>query len=785
MAGVLGAEKEGEAALERRSLVSPTTAGLPLSHRLSIVYLAAPVVVWLVGWFEWWVGLPMAALLAAGLWGALSGSWRISLSLPIFVALLAALAWVLLTQYGGLWKSDGDLETHFALLRDLGRGRWPTYFTDYWNDNPPLLSYYIGLNIVPGLVGRWLGSAALSWAFPLWISVGVGLLICLFIRGLSTLRATLIAIAIIAFFSGMDALELVLQLGPQNAFDAIRGGEIFVERQRTKPLDVRLYPLYYPNSYFLWYAPQHLIAGGLVSLIIIQSRHQPRFKAVSFLVIAICLFWSPISALGLLPLAATLIVRKEVRPFLKWPNVLVAPLLVGLIALHLNNDMPSDFGWLWQYYNDHAQMLIDLMWLYLTEFVLLAFVLWRMYPPIIKEPVFVVILSVLTVAPWFIYHPYPFYIMTKGTVPVLIALAYLTTRVVIRHLPETVSRPQTAFSSASSSGRGIHTSLVAMIAIGGLTPLIVFLKSSNYPNTVYEQSERTLLVHEYPWFATERSMTNVPVFFQKILQKHDRKGLSLEDPIIHSKYDIYLQEQENALIYLNRNCIPNSERNTSFFLHIYPSDNNDLPHSYKRIGYEIKESTWELLNRWTYTQTDHNDCIAIFGLPDYGITHIVAGQYTPYLGIDWSVEYQFDADNNAIDKYINRFNPNDTYQAYYSYYQSTTANEPIIRSSFEVYLMQLHQKTLIYTKDNCTSSSVLYPFFLHVIPTDINDLPAQRLQLGFDNYDFEFEDRGVIFDNKCLAVVPIPDYDIAAIRTGQWNPIDGQRFWQDEITIDR
>ena len=51
--------------------------GLPLVHRLAIAYFAAPVAVWLLGWFKWWFGIPAAALLAVGLWRALSGPWPI------------------------------------------------------------------------------------------------------------------------------------------------------------------------------------------------------------------------------------------------------------------------------------------------------------------------------------------------------------------------------------------------------------------------------------------------------------------------------------------------------------------------------------------------------------------------------------------------------------------------------------------------------------------------------------------------------------------------------------
>ena len=36
---------------------------LPLLHRLGIIYLMVPMIIWLVGWFQWWFGIPAAILI--------------------------------------------------------------------------------------------------------------------------------------------------------------------------------------------------------------------------------------------------------------------------------------------------------------------------------------------------------------------------------------------------------------------------------------------------------------------------------------------------------------------------------------------------------------------------------------------------------------------------------------------------------------------------------------------------------------------------------------------------
>ena len=97
--------------------------GLPLLHRLAILYLMLPVCIWLAGWFEWWLGLPAVALLGAGLWPALAGSWRVSRPRPaVFACVLLALGWVMLTAAGGVFDGgNGDWLEHRTTLLDPGR----------------------------------------------------------------------------------------------------------------------------------------------------------------------------------------------------------------------------------------------------------------------------------------------------------------------------------------------------------------------------------------------------------------------------------------------------------------------------------------------------------------------------------------------------------------------------------------------------------------------------------------------------------------------------------------
>ena len=95
---------------------------------------------------------------------------------------------------------------------------------------------------------------------------------------------------------------------------------------------------------------------------------------------------------------------------------------------------------------------------------------------------------------------------------------------------------------------------------------------------------------------------------------------------------------------------------------------------------------------------------------------------------------------------------------------------PVIRSDWDVYLIE---NSLIYVKEPCASADTEARFFLALYPADANDLPDYRKQHGFANLDFDFRDRGEIFDGRCMAGIPLPEYAIARISTGQFVRVDG------------
>ena len=102
---------------------------------------------------------------------------------------------------------------------------------------------------------------------------------------------------------------------------------------------------------------------------------------------------------------------------------------------------------------------------------------------------------------------------------------------------------------------------------------------------------------------------------------------------------------------------------------------------------------------------------------------------------------------------------------------------------FDVYLAE---DALVYVKVACEQADVDTSFFLHLVPTG-DDFDAGRESVGFNNLDFMLEHHGDWFGEEgnggpCLAEVPLPDYDIAKIRTGQYMLEEGFPIvWEGEI----
>ena len=112
-------------------------------------------------------------------------------------------------------------------------------------------------------------------------------------------------------------------------------------------------------------------------------------------------------------------------------------------------------------------------------------------------------------------------------------------------------------------------------------------------------------------------------------------------------------------------------------------------------------------------------------------------------------------------------------------YRAAVSGEPAARSRFDVYATD---RALTYVKEPCEPADTEARFFLHLTPLRADDLPEARRSLGSDNRDFDFFPNGTWFDDKCIASVPLPDYPVSSVRTGQFVRGEGG-IWSAEFDL--
>ena len=610
-----------------------TARELPLVHRLAMAYLLAPVAVWLLGWFHWWVGVPATALLAVGVWKALSGSWRWRRpSRTTIVLAVAAGIWVMTTPAGGVFTNI-EWNAHRAVLLDMTRGGWPTHPVDYLHDAPPLLRYYLGWYMVPALAGRWLGPAALNWAVPLWTWCGVALVVLLFARGLPTLRAALAAVAVLVFFSGMDVVELALREGVPDAVRMIRNRldlEWVVPHGQDRRLEfVRtasspMFLEYQSHTLTLQFTPQHFLPAGLGTLLMLQLRRRRRFLEASGVVLAACLFWSPLLSTALLVLAAAMLARnRNARQVASWRNVFVAVPLAALIALYLTSGaVDFERGWLWELYDDRVQLAVDVLLLYATEFAVLAVLLWRLDRRVVRDPIFVAAVAMMLAAPWYYYGGLTISQWSiRFTIPPLMVLAYYAARAVVRRPSVLRARPA-------------YRALLAVLAVGAFDVVWNMGYLMHNPRLLpYETLGTSLVVDTRPLFIRQRSTHSAPKPLAALLRGHKADDAYEGTLLLRSTYDVYLRE--NRLVYVNRRRCRRGDGQipSRFYADVYPADPRVLPPGRAELGYE--RIAFRMI-RWMHYKS--GGCVVPVQLPDYEVARIRAGQVVPSGRQLWEAE---------------------------------------------------------------------------------------------------------------------------------------------------
>ncbi len=244
---------------------------------------------------------------------------------------------------------------------------------------------------------------------------------------------------------------------------------------------------------------------------------------------------------------------------------------------------------------------------------------------------------------------------------------------------------------------------------------------------------------------------SVQAFYRDIYQK-----IKTYEPVTRSGFDIYVDRDK--LVYIKESCSRGLwER---FFVHVFPVNKADLTDSRQPHGFENLDFKY-----FTYGVRFDGRCMAIIPLPEYEMDFIRTGRVLLNKPT-WEATLLPQRKQQQLTARLAELP------------QAIASGTPLIKAVFDIYR---HQDTLVYIKESCTESDMETPFFLHFDPVDWDDLPPSRRAHGFENRDFVFPKQGRRMNGKCTAVVPLPKYDIAKIRTGQLT--DEGVIWEGKFSL--
>ena len=230
-----------------------------------------------------------------------------------------------------------------------------------------------------------------------------------------------------------------------------------------------------------------------------------------------------------------------------------------------------------------------------------------------------------------------------------------------------------------------------------------------------------------------------------------------QEPAGSGDFKVYLSE--NRLVYIKEQC-STADREARFYLHLVPQYAADLPDKrqsgFNNLDFGFAEKGVVL----------EGDCVAIAPLPDYPILHIRTGQFSEFNQL-WRAE--------LTGERLKRLAASEAIAVY-------SGREPAAGSEWKVYIGGANR--LVYLKESCAAADAAAKFYLHIIPQNVADLPAERREIGFENRDFRFADRGAMLAGQCAATAGLPDYPVARVRTGQHIAGRGE-LWRAEFPAGR
>ena len=279
-------------------------------------------------------------------------SWR--KSYPLLVITVSLVAIGVINPY-----LHWDWDKNFGIFNLLRDAQFPPIFTRL-DGQPRLLRYYLAWYIVPSLSAR-LVDDFLSPVLFLSTAFGITLALLMAFAHLQRARDFFIVTIVFFLFSGLDIVgRWITGKGGGSQFDLYQW---YVDWGSIS------FPLLGTTMH-----PQHAIPAWLaVSMLLADRRLTLRYGV---LIGALVLMWSPLVAVGLIPLYAWATIKEGPKIIFTPANVIAAPLIALPLILYLTQGTAViPFSFIWEIVNGFGELLM----FWSVEFLVIALAIYYAY----------------------------------------------------------------------------------------------------------------------------------------------------------------------------------------------------------------------------------------------------------------------------------------------------------------------------------------------------------------------------------------------------------------------
>lgn len=443
---------------------------------LAIGYLCLPLPVFLFGWLWLPYALAVTAPLALTLWPC----WRDrrrgvpSLTRPERGAVTAvAVMWTILAGLAGGLHLNPSWLARMAVLRDLVALPWPVVYAGQ-DGVPLLLRSAPGYYLLPALAGKLSNLDGARLALWFWTAGGAALFLALLVGANSARRQNgwMPAMAVAVLFSGMDLAGWLLRQPGLPAYTQHLEGWAGAYQ-------------YASQTTLLFWSPNHALPAWLLAVIVWRHRAQGLTAPAAALLLLGTACWSPLAALGALPLLLWSVARRmpasAVEQELASPGcwAIVPALLV--LARFLSAGALGPFGILPD--ADLAAEGARYALFAALEWGLLALVLLALGQ---RSTLLALALLELALLPLLRFGPHN-ELATQAAIPALTVLMLATIAALDRPGPRKPLR------------KGLTGALLALLLVGAATPLFELARAFQ-PSPRYRDDARTFIdINGTPW----------------------------------------------------------------------------------------------------------------------------------------------------------------------------------------------------------------------------------------------------------------------------------------------